>query len=190
MSYRSELIPLPLPVGEKPHSTNGFAEEMRKFSMSGNGAKLSGWIVNNQKVQRNRLDRLQWKNCTTPQSCDFVLESKWGRHFLSSVWGLFCRSLCNSVPNAQSQSSPLIKFVSSVGLFRWANTWRHDWGNQSVPNQFFTCLISESRDILIFRNKEKRKRKKNKIKLGSKKHKSRKPRWLQAPFWSQPNRPN
>ena len=59
MSYRSELIPLPLPVGEKPHSTHGFAEEMRKFSMSGNRAKLSGWIVNNQKVQRDRLDTFQ-----------------------------------------------------------------------------------------------------------------------------------
>ena len=144
MSHRSEFIPLPWPVGEKPHSTNGFAKEMRKFSMSGNGAKLSGWIVNNQKVQRDRLDRLQWKNCTTPRSCDFVLESKWDRHFLSSVWGLFCRSLCYIVPSVQSQSSPLIKFVSSVGLFRWVNTWRHDWGNQSVL--FFTFLISESRN--------------------------------------------
>ena len=49
---------------------------------------------------------------------------------------IVCRSLCNIVPSVQSQSSPLIKFVSSVDLFRWVNTWRHDWGNQSVLNQF------------------------------------------------------
>ena len=43
-------------MGEKPHSTNVFAKEMRKFSMSGNGVKLSGWIVNNQKVQSSDFD--------------------------------------------------------------------------------------------------------------------------------------